>query len=215
MIYTFDLINDVSIKTINEFYEFCDFIDGSTSGSKDKESKYNEELFDTCHSESLISFVDKEIKRCNEFSYILLPRATTNPRFLRYTKGMHYAYHNDFYMINEIRTDYSVTCFLNSPDEYEGGELVLRIGDKEVEYKMEPGKAIAYPTGTLHKVNKVTSGERRVIVFWLESIISDSRIRDTLSEYSSTLMKYKPHIEDLIGEFEKTRYRLIREYAQF
>lgn len=215
MIYTFDLLDNVSVKTINEFYGFSDFVDGSTSGSANRENKYNEELFDKIHLDSLIDFTDKAVKRCEEFTYVLLPRATTNPRFLRYTEGMHYAYHNDFYMINEMRTDYSVTCFLNSPEEYEGGELVIKVGDQTVEYKMEPGKAVVYPTGLMHKVNKVISGERRVVVFWVESIIADSRIRDVLAEYATTIMRIKSYTEDFTGELEKTRFKLIRNYAQF
>ena len=128
---------------------------------------------------------------------------------------MHYAFHNDFYQINELRTDYSISIFLNSPDEYEGGELVFRQGNMDTEYKLEPGQAIIYPTGLMHKVNPVTSGERRVCVFWLESIISDSRIRETLVEYADTLLRNGEALQPFIGELEKTRYRLIRNYAQF
>ena len=68
------------------------------------------------------------------------------PRFLRYREGTYYAFHNDFYQINELRTDYSISIFLNSPDEYEGGELVFRQGNMDTEHKLEPGQALIYPT---------------------------------------------------------------------
>lgn len=215
MIYTFDFLDDLAIETINEYFKFCSFVDGSLSGSKDKTRKWNEEIFDTLHGQALIDYTDKIIKNAEQFTYTILPRATTVPKFVRYKEGMHYAYHNDFYLHNQVRTDYSVTIALNDPSEYEGGELVFKIGDNEITNKLPAGKGIVYPTGTLHKVNEVTSGERRVIIFWVESVIQDSRIREVLAEYSDTLMRMGSYARPWMGELEKTRYRLIREYAQF
>jgi|TARA_Y100000022_G_scaffold27182_1_gene20686 PKHD-type hydroxylase len=215
MIYIIDLFDKIYVDAINDFYGFCMFADGSETGSSDKKSKWNEVIRDSTHLDSLVDYVDKIIKENNTFNYMFLPRASTFPRFLRYKEGMHYAYHNDFYQINQLRTDYSVTVFLNSPDDYEGGELVFAVGDTEVEYKLQPGQAIVYPTGLMHKVKPVISGERRVCVFWVESVIADSRIRETLVEYADTLIKNKDLIRPIIADLEKTRYRLIRNYAQF
>lgn len=214
MIYTIDLIDEVTVKSILEFYKFCSFSDGSVSGSSDKTVKYNEEIDDKIHLDSLTEYTDKAFKRCEQFSYMFTPRATTLPKFLRYTEGMHYDYHNDFYLINQVRTDWSCTCFLSSPDDYEGGELVLNVGNKEVEYKLNPGQVLVYPTGIYHKVNKVTSGERNVVVFWMESIIQDSRMRNILAEYSQLMMNRKNEICDYHSDFERIRYQIIREYGQ-
>ena len=120
MVYIIDLLERMHVNAINDFYEFCLFVDGSVSGSSDKNGKWNEELRDSTHEGSLIQYVDSAIKKNDKFNYMFLPRATTFPRFLRYREGMHYAFHNDFYQINELRTDYSISIFLNSPDEYEG-----------------------------------------------------------------------------------------------
>lgn len=214
MIYTIDLLDEIAVKTILEFYNFCDFVDGSVSGSSNKEKKHNEQIQDRIHLDSLVEYTDSELKKCDVFSYMFTPKLTTLPMFLRYKEGMHYEYHNDFYVINEARTDWSCTCFLNSPEEYEGGELVLNVGGKELEYKLSPGQAIVYPTGIYHKVNKITSGERKVIVFWIESVIQDSRIRQILVDYSQLIMKSKDNIKEYSAEFEKIRYQLIREYGQ-
>ena len=218
MIYTFDFLDDLAINTINEYYTFCSFVDGSKTGSPDKDRKWNEELSDPCHSKDLIEYTDKILHNADNFKYVMLPRSTSTPFFLKYTEGMHYAFHNDFYMMNnEIRSDYSVSIFLSEPDEYEGGELVLRMGNseaQEISFKLPAGKGIVYPTGTLHKVNPVISGERRVVVFWLESIIQDRRIREILSQYSETLLHYAGDLKPWMGELERTRYQLIRDYAQ-
>jgi len=215
MIYTLDLLDIVAVKTINEFYNFCDFVDGSISGSHNKNKKHNEQLQDTIHQSSLTDFVDREIKKCEKLSYLFVPRATTYPIFLRYTEGMHYAYHNDFYQMFGVKTDYSVSCFLSSPDDYEGGELVLNIGDRELEYKLNPGECVVYPTGTLHKVNEVTSGQRNVMVFWIESCIVDSRVRSIFTEYSNLMLKRSDLVQQSSADFEAIRYQIMREYGQF
>lgn len=213
--YIFNLLDAISVKTILEFYNFCKFSDGSISGSSDKEKKYNEELSDIAHEDSLVKFADKAIKNCADFEYVIVPRATTYPKFIRYTEGMHYDYHNDFYNINGVKTDYSATCFLNPPEEYEGGELVLNICNREIEFKLNPGQCIVYPTGTLHKVNKVTSGERKVMIFWVESTITDSRIRNIFADFSNLLIKQRDKISENIADFEAIRYSIVREYGQF
>lgn len=214
MIYTIDLIDKTTVNTILEFYKFCSFEDGSISGSKNKKIKYNEEIDDKIHLDSLVNYTDNAFKQCEVFWYMFTPRATTIPKFLRYTEGMHYDYHNDFYVMNQVRTDWSCTCFLNSPDEYDGGELVINLGNKEVEYKLNPGQALVYPTGLYHKVNPVKSGERDVVVFWMESVIQDSRIRNILAQYSQLMMLRKDEIFDYHSDFETIRYQIIREYGQ-
>lgn len=217
MIYTIKVLSETQLDTINEYYKICDFVDGSITGSQDKSVKWNEQIQDLVHGPRLCEYADTQIKKSEQLNYVLVPRATTIPMFLKYTEGMHYKYHNDFYCMNEVRTDYSLSIFLNDPDEYEGGELVLNVGGKELEYKPPAGSCVAYPTGVYHKVNEVTSGERRVMVIWMESVISDSRIREIINDYSMTIIKNYDKLKDveLVADLERTRYQLIREYAQF
>lgn len=54
-----------------------------------------------------------------------------------------------------MRTDLSITIFLNDPDAYKGGELVLETPFGEHEYKLPPGDAILYPTHHGHHVKKL------------------------------------------------------------
>lgn len=79
--------------------------------------------------------------------------------------------------------DFSTTVFLNSPQEYEGGELCLYFGgQKETKIKLDAGWGITYLTGILHRVNEVKSGSRYVSVFWTKSLIKDEFIRNIYSE---------------------------------
>lgn len=81
-----------------------------------------------------------------------------------------------------IRSDMSCTVFLNNPEDYSGGELVMDLGGTELSYKLPMGHAIIYPSTTLHRVEPVTKGVRRVGVTWLESYIRHSEQRNILND---------------------------------
>jgi len=53
MIYKEKLLSDAAVKHVLNFYEFCKFRDGSHTGPKSKDIKYNLELFDEDHSLAL------------------------------------------------------------------------------------------------------------------------------------------------------------------
>lgn len=214
--------DQIAADTILQFYEFSQFVDGSSlGGSPHKEHKNNLELHDPIHTKTLLEYTQKCFDACDQFHEIYLPRCWTVPKFLKYTEGMHYDYHNDFYEMKGVRTDYSATCFLNSPDEYEGGELLLNFGSGEIPYKLNPGECVIYPTGTWHKVNPVTSGERKVMVFWIESWIGDSRVRTCVQDLSELICTEKAEIIksldqkglSIVGRLEGIRYQLIREFT--
>ena len=79
-----------------------------------------------------------------------------------------------------LRSDVSCTIFISSPKDYEGGELVAHIGSEIVRVKGEAGSAILYPSTTVHQVAPVSSGERLVIITFIESQIPDQLQRDML-----------------------------------
>lgn len=211
---TFRMLGNEDLNEIMEYYSFCKFRDGSASGDNNKLKKYNLELSDTQENEArLHDLTESAIRNCTEFGYVYTPKCWNSPSFLKYEEGMHYAYHNDYYHMNGVRTDFSVSCFLNSPEEYEGGELVLHVGTHEVSYKLDPGMCVIYPTGTLHKVNPVISGERKVMVFWVQSLINDSRIRSSVIDISKIVINHRNTIQPIVSDFEKVRYNLIREFS--
>jgi PKHD-type hydroxylase len=214
MIYEIDFLNNEQLETIIKYYDFSNFIDGKASGTDNKKIKNNLEMCDNTHYIPLRDYFGKCVQENDEFKFIFNYRALIPPGFLKYEEGMHYDYHRDLYFMNDVRNDYSVTCFLNSPDEYEGGELVLKIGGKELEYKLDAGKALIYPTGTPHKVKKITSGCRKVVVFWFESIIHDSRIRNIITDYSKVLYNNQENLPPkVIDDLEDIRFKLIRDYG--
>lgn len=222
MIFKIKVFDDSLVKTINSFYEFCEFRDGKATGSPHKDFKNNLELYDTVHKPVLDDMVLECLKQNDVLIHKHLVHKFTTPVFLKYAPGMHYIKHNDFYIQNNfVRTDYSMSIFLSNPSSYEGGELEILVGSETMAFKEEPGWAIFYPTGLGHSVKPVISGERRVCVMWMESVVSSSVIRNSCAELYQMLIdsKHDPEkcylTKDQIYCIENVRFNLIREYGNF
>ena len=102
--------------------------------------------------------------------------------------------------------DYSTTIFLSNPEDYIGGELCMYFGnDEEKKIKLDAGWAVTYPTGTLHRVNSVISGIRYASVFWTESIIKDSNIRNIIYELDNIIsLLERNHTPIHVHDFESS-----------
>ncbi|MEW6687612.1 MAG: Fe2+-dependent dioxygenase [Pseudomonadota bacterium] len=113
-----------------------------------------------------------------------LPLHAATPLYVRYQAGMEYGEHLDDPIMGaggvKYRSDVAVTVFLNAPEEYDGGELVIRGATGEQTVKLPAGDAVLYPAGTLHRVNPVTRGERLVAVTWVQSLVRDPARRELL-----------------------------------
>jgi len=60
---------------------------------------------------------------------------------------------------------------LSDPDEYEGGELEINIGANTFDkVEMEKGDVVFFDSWFTHRVNPVTRGTRRALVFWVHGI---------------------------------------------
>lgn len=81
---------------------------------------------------------------------------------------------------HRLRTDLSFTLFLNSPADYDGGELVIHAAGVTQELKGEAGYLVLYPAGSIHEVKPVTRGERIVCVGWIESMVAEPAQREML-----------------------------------
>lgn len=114
------------------------------------------------------------------FRLAVRPKILTPLLFSRYEPGMRYGSHVDDAMMHGIRTDVSFTLFLDEPDSYEGGELVIESAMGEDSIKLPAGSLVAYPSTSLHRVAEVTKGVRRVAAGWARSFIRDASKRELL-----------------------------------
>lgn len=138
-----------------------------------------------------------------------LPHRIFPPCFNRYLEGETYGFHVDAAIMrmpnsNEVlRSDMSMTTFLSEADEYEGGELLIQTEFGEQKIKLNAGDAVLYPSSSLHKVTPVSSGTRVAAITWMQSLVTNAHMRETLYSLDQS-------IQDLLANPAVTREELDR-----
>jgi len=171
------------------------------------------------------SAVKPYIMKSKILNNIFLATKHSVPLFSWYKEGDEYGYHNDNYPIRKLYPNLNYTVYLN--DDFEGGELIIKVGNVEVVTKPEKGKFIIYDSNLQHRVAPVTKGERKVMLGWMETEIKDSFHRNFCIDYSLTCNDilrdlcplYDNNEEDLefiaIGKrLNNFRYQMLREYGR-
>ena len=162
------------------------FVDGRLSaGAVARRVKKNEELDPAAQDlERLNRVVIGSLARHPVYRAGALPLHVASPLYARYRPGMTYGAHLDDPIMGadgvKYRSDVALTVFLNPPDEYDGGELVIRTSAGEQAVKLPAGDAVLYPAGSIHHVNPVTRGERLAAVTWVQSLVRDAARRELL-----------------------------------
>jgi PKHD-type hydroxylase len=164
--------------------------------------------------------IDAALRRNTAFSAYTLAKAWVPPSFSRYDLGMHYADHIDSSLMQAgpaiIRTDFAMTLFLNPPEQYEGGALVLRSEFGEEEIKLESGQAVVYTCRLLHRVEPVTQGSRLVCLSWIQSHIADDALRSVANDLQYLMSIATPEQAKLepYQRLTKAYHNLLRSAAQ-
>jgi PKHD-type hydroxylase len=124
------------------------------------------------------------ITRNEQVSNFVFPKRIASPLLARYEPGMTYGVHADAPFIplpnGPLRSDVSGTLYINDPKTYDGGRLTIHLGSEKVTIEAEPGSMVVYPSTTLHEVTPVTSGQRLVMITFIESVIPDQIKREIL-----------------------------------
>lgn len=219
MIYVIDLLNDEDLEYVNDLYDHSDFSNGLYGGKLNNDVKNTNELVGFEYK-TLREYIASRLQQSSEYKNITSSKYFDGFIFSKYESGMHYSVHNDNYVAGRIRTDFSNTIFLNSPDEYQGGELMLRVGNQDLLYKLKAGQCIIYPTGLVHEVKPIASGVRRVCIFWTESEIGDATARHIMGDFNSLWSKYSDDLYKKVGDdfaiqLQNIRFRLMRKYGNF
>lgn len=199
-----DIVTDAERKEMVEAIKNMTFVDGKkTAGKRAARVKKNEQVGDADLSakKKLQAQITKALKSNGRFQRFALPNKVATPLISRYRSGMEYGLHVDNATMAEgtIRTDLSVTVFLNDATDYDGGELEIFSGFGPVKIKLPAGSAVVYPSSTLHRVLPVTNGERLAAVTWVESQIRDPARREILFDMGlarDRLEKEMPQAEE-------------------
>ena len=176
------------------------FIDGrSSAGMAAERVKHNEELaLSEQQFRDLNNLVMGSLVKHPVYRSSAMPLRVAAPYYARYTPGMSYGLHVDDPLMGQgdiYRSDVSATIFLNPPETYDGGELVIQtpFGDQKV--KLAAGDAVIYPSSSIHRVAQVTRGERLVAITWIQSMVRSPDRRALLHELNQareTLLQERP-----------------------
>ena len=215
-----ELLNPAQLHKIHELLAGAPFVDGKlTAGMAAARVKDNEELEqDPQLLQRLYRILMASVGQNARFRSFALPNRVADFIFARYRPGMHYGDHVDDPIMGggKFRTDVSMTVFLNEPDTYEGGELVIRtpFGDKQV--KLAAGSAVVYPSSSVHHVADVTQGERLVALTWMQSFVRNAAQRELLFELDQAreyLLRNEPDTEHAKA-VDRSYANLLRMWAE-
>jgi PKHD-type hydroxylase len=129
------------------------------------------------------------------FISAVLPSEVYPPMFNRYGEGMAFGAHVDGsvrihpHTGRKLRTDVSATLFLNEPDEYDGGELVVHDAFGAHRVKLAAGDMVVYPATSLHEVTPITRGHRLASFFWIQSLVRDDARRSMMFDLDNAIQR--------------------------
>ncbi len=215
-----NILGDTELQKIQDLLKTAKFRDGHLSaGMAAQQVKNNLEVSDEDITSVLNNIVMNNVVRHPVYQQAALPHRIATPFYARYETGMEYGEHIDDPIMGQgdrYRSDLAMTIFLNSPDEYKGGELIIQTPFGEQIIKYNAGDAVLYPATTRHRVVKVTSGKRLVAVTWVQSLIRDNEQRDLLYQLSKTrekMLRKDPDSEDTKC-IDSTYVNLVRIWSE-
>jgi PKHD-type hydroxylase len=192
-----DVLSKSDVADFRRIMDACDWEDGrSTAGAQSAMVKKNEQLPpDGEVARTLGNRVISALTANPRFVSAAIPQQIFPPLFNRYaaSNGHHFGIHVDNAVRGDrltglrIRTDLSVTLFLSEPEEYDGGELVIKDLYGSHEIKLPAGHLVLYPASSLHMVTPVTRGMRVASFFWLQSMIRDAHARSLIFDLDTAI----------------------------
>jgi PKHD-type hydroxylase len=189
------VLDDATLAKMRARLAAAAWVDGRvTAGHQSAQVKENLQLAeDSVEARELGEIVVRALERNALFISAALPRSVFPPLFNKYEPGMGFGAHvdNAIRQIGDggrrIRTDVSATLFLNAPQDYDGGELIVEDTFGTHSVKLAAGDMILYPATSLHRVAPVMRGARIASVFWIQSLVKDDGERTILYELDRTI----------------------------
>lgn len=219
-----DLIDAATLTRVRAMIDAAEWIDGNaTSGPQAALAKRNEQLpEDSEAARAAGALVIDALGRSPLFFAAALPLKVFPPLFNRYAGGQAFDTHVDNAIRIQrgsdfrIRSDLSVTVFLEDPAAYDGGELVIedRFGAQTV--KPPAGHAVVYPSSSLHHVTPVTRGARVASFFWLQSMVREAEARATLFDLDQSVQRLTAQLgagDRSVIELTGIYHNLLRRWA--
>jgi PKHD-type hydroxylase len=194
----------------------------STAGYQSAQAKRNDQVVESDPAgiragERVVTALERNAL----FVSAALPLRVFPPLFNRYAAGQAFGDHVDNAIRqplrgNRIRTDLSATLFLNPPEDYDGGELVIGDAGGSQIVKLAAGDMVLYPASSVHRVNPVTRGTRLASFFWIQSMVRDESRRSILFQLDEGIRGVRdadaaqPALVTLVNVY----HNLVRSWAE-
>jgi PKHD-type hydroxylase len=218
------LLDAETVARLRRIIDAAEWVDGNvTSGHQSALAKQNEQLPEDsdAHRQGGAIILDA-LGKSPVFFAAALPLKVFPPLFNRYGEGQTFGAHVDNAVRIQrgtefrIRSDLSMTVFLEDPDAYDGGELVIegQFGAQPV--KLPAGHAILYPSSSLHRVEPVTRGRRVASFFWLQSMVRDDGARRILFDLDQNVQRLSGELggtDRSVIELTGVYHNLLRRWA--
>lgn len=219
-----DLLDAATLASLRATIDAAEWIDGNaTSGHQSALAKQNEQLpEDSAAAKAGGKVILDALGRSPMFFAAALPLKVFPPLFNRYGVGQTFGVHVDSAIRIQrgtdfrIRSDLSMTVFLEEPAAYDGGELVIEDQFGVQRVKLPAGHAVLYPSSSLHKVEPVTRGRRVASFFWLQSMVRDDGARRILFDLDQSVQRLTGQLggtDRSVIELTGVYHNLLRRWA--
>lgn len=206
-----ELLDADAVRRLRDLIDAAQWVDGNvTSGHQSALAKRNLQLPEDCaEAKQAGQIVLDGLGRSPLFIAAALPLKIFPPLFNSYAGGQAFGTHVDNAVRIQagtgfrLRSDLSITVFLEEPDRYDGGELTVETNFGVQQVKLPAGHAVLYPSSSLHRVEPVTRGRRVASFFWLQSMVRDDAARQMLFDLDSS-------VQALAGELGHDDAQVIR-----
>jgi PKHD-type hydroxylase len=202
----------------------AEWVDGRvTAGHQSGRAKRNMQVREGSPvAQELGDLILKALERNALFITAALPLHVFPPLFNRYQEGESFGTHVDNAIrqvpgtAHRMRTDLSATLFLNAPEDYDGGELVVEDLFGVHRVKLPAGHLILYPANSLHHVTPITRGTRLASFFWIQSMVKDDAERTLLFDLDMATQQVSRDLPDHAAGLQLTNvyHNLLRRWAE-
>jgi PKHD-type hydroxylase len=218
------LLDRAGVARVRDIIDADEWVDGNvTSGRQSALAKRNQQLpEDSAAAREAGAIILDALSQAPLFIAAALPLKIFPPLFNSYEGGETFGIHVDNAVRLRrgsdlrVRSDLSATLFLEEPETYDGGELVIEDQFGLQQVKLPAGHMILYPSSSLHKVEPVTRGRRVASFFWIQSMVRDNEARRTLFDLDMAVQQLGERVgQDDRGIIQLTGvyHNLLRRWA--
>ncbi|ACO33150.1 MULTISPECIES: Fe2+-dependent dioxygenase [Acidobacterium] len=219
-----DVFSPEQVATIRQKLDSAEWTDGRvTAGHQSALAKNNMQIPEGHPvAKEVGEWILQSLGQNPLFVSAALPMKVFPPLFNRYAGGQSFGTHVDNAIrhlkgtTHRVRSDLSATLFFSSPEEYDGGELIIEDTYGIHSVKLPAGHMVLYPSSSLHKVLPVTRGARVSSFFWMQSMVRDDGARTLLFDLDNVAQSVgaadvnAPNAVKLTGIY----HNLLRRWAE-